>query len=318
MRNRISLIAAVLIILFISVGCIRHEFHMLAPKATSSIRVDFDWDGFTDIPPGMNLMFYPVIDESTREEDYTGKPIFHQIQFDGGVIYLPNGKYEAVIYNDYTYSLQFRGMDAHYSAEAYLAEVSRAPLSRRSPILYSVDAPDILYTGHIETLDVRNEDGERHIIVKPVLRTLKVFVHVAIDGIHNVSQADGSITGASEGVLLHSGIPTNDDGCKRIFQFSVSDEELYASTTMFVSKDPTKTHYELELAFLLRNNSVKVGNYIYDVSDQIRRQLLECEGLLPPHGIHVYVDGVRIEDVASGGLDASIDGWGDVIDIELN
>lgn len=316
MRIRITLISVVLTILVVAVGCVRHDFHTLAPESTNSIKVDFDWDGYIDIPPGMNLMFYPVVDESTNDNDYTGKPIFHQVQFDGGIIYLPEGRYEAAIYNDYTYTLLFRGLDSHSTAEAYLPEMSRAPLSRRTPVLRSVDEPDIFYTGHVERLNIRRQDGDKRLMIRPVLRTLKVHVHVDIDGIHNVSQADGSLTGAAEGVMIHSGAASNPN-CKRIFQFSVNDDGLNASTTMFLTDNPLETEYELELAFLLRNNSVSVGNYVFDVTEQVHRQLADYADGLPPEGIHVYVGDVKIEDVGSGGLDASIDSWGDEIDIEL-
>ena len=61
-----------------------------------------------------------------------------------------------------------------------------------------------------------------------------------------------------------------------------------------------------------------MGKFKYDVSDQIIPRLEENGGRIPPEGIHVYVRGVEVDEVAGGGgFDAVVDQWGDEIDIEL-
>ena len=309
--NKMKYIACLLAALAVALaGCHRHDYHDLVPGG-GSLRIEFDWNGYTEIPPGMNLVFYPA--------DGTGNPIMHQLQYDGGNVSLPAGRYDAAVYNDYTYNIYYRGMESFLTAEAYLQDYDRLPLAARAPVLRNVAEPDIFYVAQIRDLSVAPADGDRTVVVRPELKTLKLYVHVEVEGLHNVSQADGSITGAAGNVMLATGLSSGDDAaCKRLFAFSVSDEGLYAETRMFLGNSPLETGYVLELAFLLRNNSVSVGKFKYDVSDQIIPRLEENGGRIPPEGIHVYVRGVEVDEVAGGGgFDAVVDQWGDEIDIEL-
>ena len=317
MKRHIICLTATIVMLVALVGCHRHDFHHMRPAGSGTIRVEFDWDGYIDIPPGMNLMFYPVADHLTDDDDYTGSPTLQQVQYDGGKIYLPQGRYDVAVYNDYTYNILFRGMDTHTSAEAYLGEFTRAPLGIRAPITYNVAEPDIFYTAHPERLHIQPLDGERVLRMRPVLRTLKLYVDVEITCVQYVSKADGSITGAAEGVRLADGSASGPDNCKRIFAFSVGDNGLHATTTMFLGNDPLNAEYSLELAFLLRNNSVSVGKFRYDVSEQIISRLRENNGNIPPEGIHIYITDVTVDPVSGNGFDAVIDGWGDEENIEL-
>ena len=152
------------------------------------------------------------------------------------------------------------------------------------------------------------------------MKTLKLFVHVEVDGIHNVSMADGSISGTAGSLMLATGEAPDNADCNRIFSFAVMEEELYVETRTFLLPNRmTDCIYTLQLAFLLRNNSVSTGKYTYDISDQIIPVLQEHEGHIPPEGIHIHIRDVAVEEVNSnGGFDATIDGWGNQENIELN
>lgn len=301
----------------IMTGCHRHEYYDLETQAAGNIRIIFDWEGYTDIPPGMNLIFYPVTDENHARGGYTGVPIPFQLQYNGGKISLPVGKYNVVIYNDYTYSILYRGMESFFTAEAYLESNDRQPLSSRSAGTRNVAAPDIFYVAQIVKLNIEPHEGERTIIVRPILKTLKLYVHVEMKGVQYVSMADGGITGAAGDIELSTGESTEGE-CNRLFPFSINDEGLYAATTMFLMDNPMNRHYTLELAFLLRNNTVSMGKFVYDVTGQIVSCLGENNGLVPPKGIHIYIKDVEVDEVnSSGGFDAIVDNWGDEVNIEL-
>lgn len=298
-------------------GCHRHPYYDLEDPEAGSIRILFDWDGYMDIPPGMNLMFYPVVDENRTHGNYTGNPIPCQLQYDGGKISLPAGTYNVAIYNDYTYNILYRGMESFFTAEAYLGDNNRQPLASRLATGRNVAEPDIFYVAQIIGLDIKPQEGERTIIVRPELKTLKLFVHVELKGVQYISMADGGITGAAGGILLSTG-GTKGEECNRLFPFSINDEGLYAHTTLFLMDNPTTRQYTLELAFLLRNNTVSMGKFVYDVTEQIVSQLNKHEGNIPPEGIHIYIKEVEIDEVdTSGGFDVIVDGWGDEINIEL-
>lgn len=292
-------------------GCRRHAYHDLEYRY-GSLRVVFDWDGYVDIPPGMNLIFYPQEDSGGDDEL---APIMHQLQYDGGKVSLPVGKYDVLVYNDYTYNIRYRGMDRFLTAEAYLDAYNRLPLSRSNPAVQSVAEPDVFYVAQVMGLEVSGE--EQVVRVRPVLKTLKLFVHVGIDGIQYVSQADGSVTGAAGNVMLSTGQTSDAVPGKRIFSFSVGGSGLYAETRTFLCAAPMEQSYELELAFLLRNNSVSMGKFKYDVTRQIVEGLRAHGGEIPPEGIHIYIDNVKVDEVSGDGFDAVVDSWGNEVDIEL-
>lgn len=301
----------------IMAGCHRHDYYDLENQVGGSIRIVFDWDGYTDIPPGMNLMFYPIIDENQTCGGYTGPPIPCQLQYDGGKVSLPSGKYNVAIYNDYTYNIFYRGMESFFTAEAYLGSNDRLPLSSRSGSARNVAEPDIFYIAQIVELNMEPHDGERTITVRPILKTLKLFVHVELKGVQYISMADGGITGAAGGIVLSTGGVAGGE-CNRLFPFSINDEGLYAPTTMFLMDNPAGRQYSLELAFLLRNNTVSMGKFIYDVTGQIVSRLEENDECIPPEGIHIYIKDVEVDEVnTSGGFDATVDNWGDEVNIEL-
>ena len=110
---------------------------------------------------------------------------------------------------------------------------------------------------------------------------------------------------------------SDETASKRIFGFSISNKELYGETKMFMCNNPLTEKYELELAFLLRNNTVSVGKFKYDVSSQITPRLRENNSKVPPEGIHIYIEGVKVDEVSGDGFDAVVDSWGNEVDIEL-
>ena len=258
-----GLLAALVVMLS---GCQGHEYYNYEDLVAGGgkLRIEFEWNGYTDIPPGMNLVFYPA--------DGAGVPIMHQLQYDGGNVSLPAGRYDAVVYNDYTYNIYYRGMEAFATAEAYLQDYDRLPLAARAPVLRNVAEPDVFYVTQIRNLSVSSADGDRIILVYPQLKTLKLFIHVEVEGIHNVSQADGSITGAAGNVMLATGLSSGADAaCKRLFPLSLSDEGLYAETSMFLGNRPLEADYVLELAFLLRNLTDQILLFFIQIGQMDRR-----------------------------------------------
>ena len=308
--NRRHKILAITLAALAFIGCHRHEYHDLPPQG-GSLRVEFDWNGYTDIPPGMNLVFYPSGGSQTT-------PVLQQIQYDGDRVSLPAGAYDAVVYNDYTYNIYYRGMESYLTAEAYLQDYDRQPLASRAPSVRNVEEPDIFYVAQINGLTVRPSDGDRTLTLRPELKTLELSIHVEVEGIHNVSMADGSITGSAGSLMLSTGLPRPDaPDCKRLFPFAVDNEGLHAETRMFLGTHPLENTYILELAFLLRDNTVSMGKFSYDVSDQIIPRLKEHDGKIPPEGIDIRIRGVEVDEVPGGGFNAVVDPWGDIINIEL-
>ena len=305
------------IIFLLLYGCHRHPYYDMEDYTGGVLTVNFDWEGYIDIPPGMNLYFYPIVDSDSKDYDYSGNPIHHQLQYDGGTVSLPVGRYNVVIFNDYTYNILYRGMDNYLSAEAYLDFYNRQPLASRSYSSINVAEPDIYYVTQIENLIISPNDGDRTITVRPILKTLKLFVHAKITGQQYISKADCGINSAAGGIILATG-NSKEDECNRLFPVSINSDGLYGNTKMFLLDNPMARTYEIEFAFLLRNNTIAMGKFKRNVTNQIVNGLSLNGGNIPPEGIHVYTDDIEIDAVSkSGGFDASIDGWGDEINIDL-
>ncbi len=300
---------------FIS-GCHRTKYHHLEDLPGVSLRIEFDWNGYTDIPPGMNLIFYPIQD---NENSVARQPITMQLQYDGGEVSLPVGSYNVAIFNDYTYDILYRGMDHFFTAEAYLAEENRMPLASRFSATRNVAAPDILYVTQIRNLQIEPTDEDRIITVYPELMTLTLYVHVRGEGLQFVKKAEGGISGVAGSIALSTGLSADEHTSNNLFPFDVRPQELYATTRAFLMADRLNTDYMLDMAFLLQNNSMVMDKYSYDVTEQIVEPLRNNGGRIPPEGIHVYIDNITIDEVSgsNGGFDAVIDNWGDIVDIEL-
>lgn len=299
-------------------SCHRSPYHRLDTLKGVNLQFLFDWNGYNDIPPGMNLIFYPIHDNNSTEDDYTGVPITAQLQYDGGEVSLPAGRYNVAIYNDYTYSILYRNMEQFHTAEGYLEEYNRQPLASRSAPSRNVAEPDIFYVAQLNELTVTAKDNNRTITIYPELATLTLFVHVEAQGIVNISMADGGIYGVAGSVMLSTGTSPDEAPANRLFPLDIKTEELYTKTKVFLLKNKLSCTYMLELAFLLRNNTISMGKYKYDITEQIRKPLEENNGRIPPEGIHIWIRDIVIEDVgASGGFDAVVDQWGEEINIEL-
>lgn len=299
-------------------SCHRSPYYNLDTLQGVNLRFLFDWNGYDYIPPGMNLVFYPIQDNNSAEDDYAGAPISAQLPFDGGEVSLPIGRYNVAVYNDYTYSILYRNMEQFHTAEGYLDEYNRQPLASRSVSSRNVAEPDIFYVTQLNGLSVTAQDKDRIITLYPELETLTLFIHVEVQGIANISMADGGIYGIAGSVMLSTGTSPDEISANRLFPLDIQTKELYAQTNVFLLKNKLSCVYTLELAFLLRNNTVSIGKYKYDITEQIRKPLLKNNGKIPPEGIHIWIRDIAIEDVGtSGGFDAVVDQWGEEVNIEL-
>ena len=306
------------LLLALSAGCRRSRYYHLDAPAGASVRIEFDWDGYVEIPPGMNLVFYPVPGEDDGSDGNT-HPVTMQLQYDGGKVSLPAGTYNVAVYSDYTYDIYYRGMDDFLTAEAYLQDYDRLPLATRFADTRNVAEPDIYYVAQIKDLTLSPKDKDRVVVVRPELVTLTLYIHALVGGIANVKMSDGGVSGIASSVMLATGAAPDASPSNILFPFEIRPDELFATTRVFLPQDKTEARYTLSLAFLLRNNAVVMDKYTYDVTDQIVMPLVENGGHIPPGGIHIYVRDIVVDDVVSsgGGFDAVIDGWGDRVDIEL-
>lgn len=316
MKMKVNSIIVLLTLCLLVTACRRHAYHDLEQVQAGSLRIEFDWNGYTDIPPGMNLMFYPVVGQGMEDR----KPFMQQVQYDGGRISLSEGCYNVAVYNDYTYDISFRGMEEYSTAEAYLTEYNRMPLATKITG-YNALEPDLFYTARMEGLVVTSETKGDVITIRPQLNTLTLRLHVRGTGFKNVRMADAVVSGIARSVRIASGwseevVPSN-----IIFPLKTGNDELTASVRVFLLRNYMEADYKLSLAFMLKNNTVNTEEYTFNITSQLLSALSGTEGKIPPEGIDIYIDGIFIEQTpeteGGGGFDIGIEGWGNVVDTEL-
>ena len=95
-------------------GC---EFRdILDDYPVSGVQIKLDWKGVTEqLPEGMRVIFYPKSEEGRKVENY--------LSIEGGVVKVPPGYYDMVIYNYNTESVLIRGDGAYETIEAYTGAV---------------------------------------------------------------------------------------------------------------------------------------------------------------------------------------------------
>lgn len=276
------------------------------------VKISFDWNGYRYIPPGMNIVFYPSDNTCITEGYDVASPISCQIQYDGATTALPFGTYNVVLYNDYTNTFVYRNMEKFATASAFLPDYNRQPLARRDSLHRNVTQPDILYTAHEKT-SISDRSPNTSLHIRPQLATRNVSIHVDICNVGNVAMADGALCGVGGDFMLADGRASNDT-CRILFPFRISNNGLDADIRIIPCHNPANMQYTIELAFLLANNSVSIGKYKYDVSTQLTTALANNTN---NDTIRVNIDSITVDNVYSSGLDASVDEWGNQIDIDI-
>lgn len=131
---------------------------------TRTLRLEFDWRDAPDAnPEGMCVYFYPLSGESApmRRFDFAGTK--------GGEITIEDGRYRVICYNNDTEAVQFRGVNAFDSHEAFTRNgnifeplygngASYAPRAEGADDERVVICPDMLWGDHAVDV-VINERG---------------------------------------------------------------------------------------------------------------------------------------------------------------
>lgn len=266
-----------------------------------------------DHPEGVRVHIY--------DEDHQSE-IVRNIGKDGATVHFTDeGHYSVLLHNNDTEYIVYQGMESFSTAYATTRGVSRGSYLGNSLIgsrpgdESTVNPPDMLFGASIDSIYVEKstKPDTLGVTLHPLVFTYLVRYEIA-EGLKHVALARGALAGMAKGVNLGSG-HTSAEEATVLYDAAVTDFGAQALVKSFgvpdfpnlnYSRNPRQ--YGLNLEVRLKDGSYQ--QFDFDVTDQVEKQ---------PHGGVIVVKGIKIEEPpeVSGGFDVGVDGWGDIIDIQL-
>lgn len=247
----------------------------------------------------------------------------HNIDPDGGVVNLYEGRNDILFYNNDTEYIVFTHNDTDNGATTRVTTRRRTRSTYIEPEYANVGEPtmtppDILYANFYTQYipEKVSEPVDLKVTLQPLVFTYKVRYEFA-EGLEYVALARGALTGMARSVLMNTG-ETSADGATILYDCEVVDYGVRAFVTSFGIPNFPNDHYPtrgpakhaLNLELLLRNGSMITLNY--DVTDQVQAQ---------PHGGVIVVKDIVVEADAgtqgSGAFDVEVEDWGPYEDIDI-
>ncbi|WP_367280279.1 DUF5119 domain-containing protein [uncultured Bacteroides sp.] len=226
-------------------------------------------------------------------------------------------------YNDDTEYIVFNNISSSATANATTRTRTRAGASFAEPHTdeRTVNMPDMLYGSFVPDFEpIAVEGGQKlPVVMRPLVFTYLVRYQIE-KGAQYVALARGAMAGMAESVYLKEG-RTAEKAATLLFDCNLTDYGAEARVTSFgVPGFPDsyysrgleyERHHALNLELMLKNG--KKLNFEFDITEQMKNQ---------PRGGVITVGGIQISDKdgteGGSGFDASVDGWGEYEDIELN
>lgn len=269
--------------------------------------------------------FRPEVADGIRSIAYTGdgKQLTYNLQSDGGLLHLPEGEQDLLFYNNDTEYIIFDGIDN--SATATAGTRTRTRATYQAPEGHegerTITPPDMLYASFVPGYLAEASLTPDGLPTTMYPRTYSYLIRYRFKaGLQYVAQAKGSLAGMADKVYLHDG-HTDATSSTLLFDCQVDGQGCTAEVSCFgvpnfayktneYTDDPAKLHGVLTLEVVLKNG--KHLSFERDVSDALRAQ--------PRGGVLLFPD-IEISDddgqEGSGGFDANVDDWGDVIEVPL-
>lgn len=325
-------------LLVLCCACKRNELCYDHPHG--NLRVGVSWDLLPaplqeQLPETVCIALYPD-PATTGLSTYT----YYRKSL-GGAITVADGTYDCLVFNADTELIQLRGMDKLETAEAYLAERTREPYASRGGsddkhIYYAAQSqansatreqplirePDRIFATSLGKVQVAIAQTQREQVIEvhPENRVLAIRLSVPVSGLDDARSCRASLSGAARSISLGRGVRGEQTGTL-IFDMAKQDDGHIAQTisSFGLNRSPEGTpadaciQHILQLEFRMRDNTVAV--YEFDLGGQI-----DFDNQGPQIEIPVSVDRPvelpQVEEPGSG-FDATIDGWGPVVDIIL-
>lgn len=309
---------------------------------TATVRVPVDWSHFTEEQPtGMTVAFYPF-DLTKNEQASLSNDLTH---VDAS---LERGSYHVLVYNQSTTefgSLHFEGMEQFATAKVLANNFTSSWYRSRGDEDRTAKEPEWLATGQLDSIAVTKEMiGKDSIFTTDTVTPLNIIytvnIRIHVKGIYNIRSARASLDGMAEGYEFANQAPTSSIITQLIEKWSLKADKdnpangvLSATIQSFglPSGHLSKADENLlRLSLLLVDNKTQ-KDYDFSVGDKFK---VETEGSSSSDGkpsqakinlnltldlnLDTPVPDVKPEGGSSGGFDATVEDWGDDINIDIN
>lgn len=322
-------------------GCDRNDLCYDHPH--ENLHVTVVWDSIPEalqasLPEGVRISMYAA--QQARQEQSGSNYTYYRDTY-GGDIMVQDGTYDFLLFNSDTEMIQLRGMDNVRTAEAYLGARTRTPYTKGvsdKNIRYSdascanlrtrnetlIAEPDRFFATYssLETVETFGRTLSDTIYAYPRSRVLHVTLRVKVKGLKGAASCRASLSGVSRGLSLATGECTAETGTAIFDMDKADDSFLSKAINVFgLVRSPDDTPEEeriqhiVQLEFVMRDGSV--ADYEFEISDQIDFDSIEPEIVIPIVVEEVELPEVEVPDGSGGGFDATLNGWGEEVEIIL-
>lgn len=278
------------------------------------VSVQFDWRHAPDARPvSMSLYLFPMDGESSAQYEFAGRK--------GGMIDLSPGSYGALCANDDSPRNYFRNTNSRKTFEVYTREVRtlegvdelisnlpRAKDAGDEPVVHEPDSVwcDVTQSPFVLP-GVRDSVSLPHALTlypRPLFRTCTV----EIQNVENLKYTRGTLSatlsGLSGGVMVASGVPTDERVTVPFILHSRDTTTLVGSFRTFGYTPGKQASHRLVVYATLRDGGRRY--FTYDVTSQVRNST-------DPLHIHIVLDKLPLPKAISGGdgLKVTLGKWKD-------
>lgn len=276
-------------------SCI-HEEPGICEDKQQMIQVQIlpQWDSQVQLPKGMRVLFYSLDTHKYVQDNFSAQ---------GGEAEIRTGNYQFIIYNNDSEKIRIRNTENYESAEAYTSKISRP--SYNSPVNdeETYGQPDIFWLDRIESFKVSSKSS----VVRFYPQQVVFFYNgrVEVDGMEDVQEVRGAITGILGSVKLYTG-KTNKPSTLFFDAFKEKQDIVFSFRSFGIyNQGVTPVKQYLVLEFLLPNGIVQRN---IDISEQM-------ENLLQGGYVRVK-DKITIPPDTTGtdnGFNANVEDWKEII-----
>ena len=307
--NHVLLAVAVLAVLLLT-SC-EHKDLCYDHYHNTKIQVVFDWKNAPDATPEtMRLYLFPIDGGRPRTYEF--------IDYRGGHVNVPAGRYKALCVNADTESVLYRGIDSFDSFEAYAPDgvlsvgaflVPRAEGTSEERVAKS---PDRLYSARLDDLTVELSKENQTVTLYPELSVCRYRVEIRnVSNLQYVSSDGiaGSLSGMSGGLLVGRNELTS---APVTVPFEVISDGVSTLTADFLTFGQTGSSgpaHKLVIYVIMSDGSKNY--YTFDVTRQV-------DEAADPRDVHILLDGLPLPKpiVNGGGFQPAVDEW-ENIDIDV-
>lgn len=184
-------------------GCVKRELEIRPMEGDGDAEISLDWGTLANPPASVRYLFYDEQGQWVKELTGVTGTVREA---------LPAGRYRLIVHNEDGRQVDFRGMDAHHTAEAFALPQTDTRTASTPCIL----EPQAVYgTGTCregEWLVVESGRTTRT-TVSPQALTCQVQFRFVVKGDITAQALTGTLNGVAPGIFLATGLANRSESC---------------------------------------------------------------------------------------------------------